>query len=334
MRRAATQRAERARVPGRRLAVGPAARTRRVSEGLDAAVARIAVSCAGLLVGGMPPGRAITALAQDLDPADEVHMDVARLAAAVAEGRAIGDAFADLETQPWRVVGAAWLIAETSGAPLAPALTRIAAALRALDETRRRRDVLLAGPQLTARLVAWLPIAALVLSFVLGFDPLPLFFTPVGGVLLVLGFGLQLVGVRWTRALTARVAQRDHVAGLEYELMWIALAGGAPPQTARRHLANALSRTGPGWVTLAALLDEAPLARAVAAGSSQGVAVSTLLLDRASQVRATARGEMEAAVERLGVHILLPLACCVLPAFIALGVVPVVLSLFGDVFLA
>ena len=40
--------------------------------------------------------------------------------------------------------------------------------------------------------------------------------------------------------------------------------------------------------------------------------------------------EAEAAAERLGVKMMLPLGACFLPAFILLGVVPVVVSMLPD----
>jgi pilus assembly protein TadC len=49
-------------------------------------------------------------------------------------------------------------------------------------------------------------------------------------------------------------------------------------------------------------------------------------------MRSTQRGDVEAAVRRAGVWVLAPLGLCFLPAFVCLGVVPLVLGIAADVF--
>lgn len=290
-----------------------------------ATAAATATRCAALLRGGMSPALAVQTLARDIDSVQT--REVARL---VRDGSGVGDAFAHIDGPEWRVLGAAWHLAESSGAPFAPALDRIAAALRGIVEVAQKREVLLAGPRLTARLVSWLPLAALAVSFLLGFDPLPVFITPFGMGLLLVGLLLQIVGMRWTSALTSRVADQDRVAGLECELMWIALAGGAPPQHALRRVADAVSDTGAEWISFDSLCADRPLASALDTATAVGVPASTLLLDAAGEVRTRTQAQLEREAERLGIRILVPLATCVLPAFIAVGVVPVIVTLFGD----
>lgn len=287
--------------------------------------AAAATRCAALLRGGMSPAQAVQSLARDIDGGET--SEVARL---VRDGRGVGDAFAEIDGPEWRVLGAAWKLAETGGAPFAPALDRIAAALRGVAEVAQKREVLLAGPRMTARLVSWLPIAAVAVSFLLGFDPLPVFITPFGVILLTGGLLMQIVGARWAGALTARVTDQDRVAGLECELMWIALAGGAPPQQALRRVADAVSDTGAEWIEFDSLRVGRPLTSALETAIAVGVPASALLLDAAGEIRARTHTQLEQEAERLGIRILLPLATCVLPAFIAIGVVPVIVTLLGD----
>lgn len=303
-------------------------RARASQQGADAPVALAAATaarCAALLRGGMSPALAVQSLARDIDSVET--REVARL---VREGSGVGDAVAHIDGPEWRVLGAAWNLAEGSGAPFAPALDRIAAAFRGIVEVTQKREVLLAGPRLTARLVSWLPVAAVVVSFLLGFDPLPVFVTPFGVALLIVGLLLQIIGMRWTRVLTSRVVDQDRVAGLECELMWIALAGGAPPQHALRRVADAVTETGAEWIAFDSLRAGRPLASALATATTVGVPASTLLLDAAGESRARTQAQLEREAERLGIRILVPLATCVLPAFIAIGVVPVIVTLLGD----
>ncbi len=265
--------------------------------------------------------------------ADEFSSEpIQEIAESVRGGASIGLAFAGVDGPDWRVLGAAWQLAETSGAPFAPALERIAAALQSISDGARKRSVLLAGPKMTATLVMWLPLASVAVSFILGFNPVPVFFSPVGALLLSIGVLLQVVGAKWTARLTAQVERQDRVAGLECELAWVALAGGAPPRLALRRVADAVSEARAEWVQLDSLRAGEPLAHALAVATAAGVPASGLLLEVANDERAKTQAALEREAEKLGVRILLPLAACVLPAFIAVGVVPIVVALVGDLF--
>jgi Flp pilus assembly protein TadB len=70
------------------------------------------------------------------------------------------------------------------------------------------------------------------------------------------------------------------------------------------------------------------LVRAGESGSTVGRALRALAADG----RAAARASTEAAVRRAGVWVLAPLGLCFLPAFLCLGVVPLILGIAGDVF--
>jgi pilus assembly protein TadC len=70
------------------------------------------------------------------------------------------------------------------------------------------------------------------------------------------------------------------------------------------------------------------LVRAGESGSTAAPALRAL----AAESRAAARAATEAAVRRAGVWVLAPLGLCFLPAFVCLGVVPLILGIAGDVF--
>lgn len=235
------------------------------------------------------------------------------------------------EGPEWRVILSAWRLAEESGAPLAAALERLAEALRSLERVSERREVLLAGPRSTVRLVAALPVVALVFGAILGFDPLPVVLSPLGAILIFLGVGLLALGVKWARALTARLERVDCVAGLEYELVWIALGGGAPPEVALRRVADCADAARAEWVQLDRLRRDGPVAAVFAQSEAPGTPVGPLLLREAEAARARSQSDLESAAERLGVQVLLPLAVCVLPSFVLLGVMPVLLAVLGGV---
>lgn len=61
-----------------------------------------------------------------------------------------------------------------------------------------------------------------------------------------------------------------------------------------------------------------------------GVALAPLLQAHADELRRSEHRRRQIAAARLGVMLVLPLGVCVLPAFVLLGVVPVLLTLIGD----
>ena len=289
-----------------------------------------AARCAVLLRGGVLPTPALAAALTEGD-AEGLYSspDAVIVRKQLAEGATASEALAAADGPEWRLLGAAWFLAEQSGARFAPTLERTAAALRALDQLRDRRDTLLASPRMTVRLVSWLPPLALVLGAGLGFNPLPVLLSFGGAALIVSGLGLLWAGIAWARAMSRAAMREDRVAGLELELAWIALQGGAATGEALVRVADCVSRYRLSWVGYEALCAGGALRRTLSTASAAGVSVGTLLLEQADAARALALTQLESSAERLGVRVLVPLGVCVLPSFILLGVLPVLLSMIG-----
>jgi pilus assembly protein TadC len=86
------------------------------------------------------------------------------------------------------------------------------------------------------------------------------------------------------------------------------------------------------WAELAAGSEEdplAPAARMLARAAEGGAPVAETVARLAADARAGARSRDEQAARRVGVLVVAPLGLCFLPAFVLLGVVPVVLGLAG-----
>lgn len=96
----------------------------------------------------------------------------------------------------------------------------------------------------------------------------------------------------------------------------------------------ALSRLGadPRRAWAGAPPELAGLARVLVRAGESGALVAGALRTLAAESRAGARAATEAAVHRAGVWVLAPLGACFLPAFLCLGVAPLVLGIAGDVF--
>jgi len=247
------------------------------------------------------------------------------LAVRIAEASA---AAPPAERTAWNAVAAAWRVATEAGAPLAPTLRELAATLRALAQTAREIEVALAGPVATARVVLGLPAVGIVLAALLGVDALgTLFTTPPGWVCLLAGTALIAVAVRWIGRMVRSASRLDPTPGLGLELLAVALRGGAGVDRATELVRSALAD--------AALADAARGAaeqgeEVLAFSRAAGVPAAALLRAEAEELRRQARADAAARAARLETRLLAPLGLCVLPAFVLLGVAPILLALLSS----
>ena len=288
-----------------------------------------ALRCAVLLRGGLLAARAIEVLAET--DAGEAGSAAGRISDRIAFGLSPPAAIAAEDGPDWRYLAVAWDIAAVSGAPLAIALVRLSEALTALRRLGDRRSVLLSGPRSTIRLVSALPVLALVLGVLLGFDPLPVLLSPLGALAAVFGSLLLWGGVTWAEALADREVGAERVAGLELELLRIALHGGAGARVGIREVAARADRHGVEWIRLDDLCRDRSACRALESAEATGISPGEMLVEMSAELRETAHTALEQSAERLGIRVLIPLAVCVLPAFVLLGVVPVLVAVFGGV---
>lgn len=226
-----------------------------------------------------------------------------------------------LEGGVWTDVAAAWEIAVAVGAPLAESLRGLAESLRdahaAVDDVR----IALAEPAGTARLMLWLPLVGVALGTALGFDTVPVLLTnPIGLACLGAGVGLLLLARGWTAKLVRSAEPTGEVPGIHAELTAIALSGGVSLERARVLVSDALApatRTATAPASTDAVLE---LSRAA------GVPAVELLRASAAAARHRSRTDGRLRAARLASKLLLPLGVCTLPAFLLLGVAPLLLS--------
>ena len=116
----------------------------------------------------------------------------------------------------------------------------------------------------------------------------------------------------------------------------LAAVGGAVPAPlgsqlqATAHLYRLGAAPRRAWAEVPDAL--AVLGRVLVRAGESGAAVAPTLRSLAADCRAEARAATEAGVRHAGVWILAPLGLCFLPAFVCLGVVPLVLGIAADVF--
>ena len=225
----------------------------------------------------------------------------------------------------WAGLAATWEVATAAGAPLAGSLRAFAEVLEGFASAERDVRVALSGPRATQRLVLVLPVIAIGFGALLGQDAFgTLIGTPLGWTCLVLGGGLMLAAWAWTRRMLGGAGPPAVIPGLVEELTAVAMSGGVSVSRAKGLVAAAIARhvTPPPDPGAA----DATLELAAATGAPAG----ELLRAEAAEARRAAVGAARERAERLSVLLMLPLGACVLPAFVAVGVVPLMASVIGS----
>lgn len=267
-----------------------------------------------LLQAGAHPAEAWHHLATTGDPRAEA------IAARLRKGDGVVEAL-EAEGGAWRDVAAAWEIATTVGAPLADVLRSVAETLRDAAAGADDVRIALAEPAGTARLLLWMPMAGLFLGLVLGFDTLgAVTRNPIGAVCLAVGLALVLAARTWTRRLLARAVPPPGTPGLQAELVAVALSGGASVERARRLVSESSVE----------MVDDSRVPIVLDLSRSAGVPAVELLRAAAAHERHAARVRGRIRAARLSTRLLLPLGVCTLPAFLLLGVAPLLLSVLGS----
>ncbi len=121
-------------------------------------------------------------------------------------------------------------------------------------------------------------------------------------------------------------------AGLPVPTAMTVVAGELPAEAARalRSSAELLALgadPATAWEPATSCPDTAPLARGARRTTQSGTALADLVTELAAKVRAAAADNAEATAQRAGVLITAPLGLCFLPAFVCLGVAPVIAGL-------
>ena len=226
----------------------------------------------------------------------------------------------------WRGLGVAWRVATEAGAPLAPTLQRFAASLRDLATNERDARTALAGPKATTRMVMVLPVVGILFGLALGFDTVGNLVGSVpGAACLALGLALLLVARWWSSLLIRRARPPTVVPGLAFDLVAIAVSGGASIPRARAVVAEARAESG-----LPIDLDDAAIDEVLALSARAGVPAALLLRSGADDARRSARSAGERKAATLAVTLMLPLGLCILPAFMLLAVAPLMISVVSS----
>ncbi|HLS62206.1 MAG TPA: type II secretion system F family protein [Ruania sp.] len=135
---------------------------------------------------------------------------------------------------------------------------------------------------------------------------------------------------RWVDpAVLLDITRSAIVAGASVPGALGALAEALPPEQGRPlHRVVTALRLGASWTEAwqGAPAEQRDLRRALGPAWVDGVSPVPLLRQAAESIRARRTARAREAAARLGVRLVLPLGLCLLPAFVLLGLVPVLLS--------
>ena len=247
-------------------------------------------------------------------------------------------------------------MSESAGAPLATSLERAAEHAEERIDALLGRQSALAAPRATGRILSLLPLLGLGLGVLMGSDPVGVLTGSILGALTGLfGLGLAFAGRRWTAALVHRAEVESAASNgaeqtsnmppvdtaLVLELLAAQLRAGLAPLAALGTLAEALNsralhtvcqrlQMGSGWGSAwsgSAAGTFGELRDALAPAYTGGAPSTALLLSLADAHRLSERRAAERAAGKLSVALVVPLGLCSLPAFICLGIVPILISL-------
>jgi len=178
----------------------------------------------------------------------------------------------------------------------------------------------------------------------------------MGGFLgAVVGVGCAVGVPRLTRNLESQASRRrreglERQAPLTADLLAATLASGAtvrnaldavgaavgqPTRDALRPVLAAIdlgADPGAAWRSMAQVPALAPVAAAVVRSAESGAPLATVLARIAEDLRRERQTVVEVAARAAGVRAVAPLAACFLPAFLLVGVVPVVAALAAGLF--
>ena len=257
---------------------------------------------------------------------------------------------------------AVWASSTRHGTALGRLMDRLRADLDARLTHLSHTSSALAGARLTETILLLLPFGALALGQSMGLNPGAFLVCNVLGVLLlVVGVLMGCAGALWTESLTVTVlggvGRRAGPSPLDaarlLDLFAESLASGLPVSVAWHVAATcgdvddagdagdaddavrrvaALLALGAGAAAWEPLRDDphlGPVARLAESGSRNGARLADGVRAQATRLRAEAADASLAGAERVLVVVAAPLTLCFLPAFVLVGLIPLVVGFAG-----
>lgn len=197
------------------------------------------------------------------------------------------------------------------GAPLKTLLISLATQQESASKAKAELAQAMAMPKATKRLLLWLPVLTLALTFLTGISSLDSLTNPLVIVSILLGSALLYLGHRISRRLLLTLNENFDVADLQRFAIAIA-CGLTTGQIANR---------------FPDLLTSPKVARLVSLTNRTGAALSNLVISEIENGLQAQLSEKIAAARVLSVRLLIPLGLTTLPAFMLFTIPPTLVGL-------
>lgn len=290
-----------------------------------AQMASLAARLAVFFQAGLSPAKAWEELALDSHIGEAGQALAGRIVSQLHEGGRHAESVrvaCEGQGEPERVFSAVVAVADESGTPLYHALWALAEALRDRVSVEAEIRAIVQAPRQTTLLLLALPPLSLVVAGLLGVNALGfLTGSAFGWSLLVLAVLLYAAAIVWMGRLVSQLMPDAGYLSPARDLLAVASQGGALPEVAEARVNRVLIEHGLAESDNSDIGDLTALSRRV------GIPISRLSVAEATWQRHHARAEAAEAAQSLSVRILIPLGLFILPAFVAVGVVPVIFTL-------
>lgn len=227
------------------------------------------------------------------------------------------------------------------GSSPAQVLRTLSASIDEENGLEQQRLVSQSGPQLSRRILTTLPLMGMLGAYILGINPVDFFFRSTAGHIVgVLGLLFSVSGFVWMKRMvtkTIRARTRRYDAPLALDLAAAALSSGSSipdlmtgvgasfivPQlcAASSHLLEGKTWWD-AWSEVP--VEFLPLASALENSWTGGALAAETLRMQAHRQRKEEAAILAGEAQKLGIRLLIPLGLTQLPAFILLGIVPVI----------
>ena len=211
----------------------------------------------------------------------------------------------------------------------APALAMRQLQSLAIDRTAGEAKLRLAAatPRATARLVQWLPVAALLLGQLAGLGSIAILFSSRLAIFsCVIGFVFLLLANILSTRMIAKASEAPEDYSIALDAFAMCLSAGLSLSSSRENLARIYERVYERELAADAVHEIESLANLSAIS---GAPIERTLRARAAEVRFNLHQQQLSTFERLSLKLLVPLAVFVLPAFVFISVIPISISLLS-----
>lgn len=241
-----------------------------------------------------------------------------------------------------------WGIARKRGLSFAPLADGVVADADTKLAQQEKSAAAMAGARLTEILLLALPVGALFVGQSMGLGPVEILLNNVLGLALMLAGSMLACAGRDSHPAQLQAARQLDIfalaleAGLPVAHSWrVATTAAEPehqattetgPESAVLHQVACLLELGAGpaaWEPLVRHPHYGPIARQACQQARAGTTLVFGAKAHADRLRTTALRQTEAGAERVLIALAAPLTLCFLPAFVLVGLVPLVAGLAG-----